>query len=1045
MKKHTDQVQGAMAGSNCSGKGPPSAGVRAHSQLIHRAARLVAYALAAVLFVMTAATVAQASPNIQAISRETPTSEHTNADVLTWKITFSEPVASATHHTKNVDPTDFKVSGTTATLTLTPLALDEEKCSEVWHATLSGGDLADLNGTVTIEPNVIVKDGLDFDGHNPLEKPDIWGCIGDGEEMTNPGPLGQNDNTFVLDNPDNPKPEVTITGVPQRTTSTFTATFTFDETVSGFEAADVTVTGGTKGTFAEVTSSRVWTLVVTPSADYSLAVAADVAHDVDGNGNVAATASGEYAEPPPTPQVTISAGTSPVTEGTAATFAITANPAPTTSLAVNVDVSETGNVMSGIPPSSVTISADDSSATLTVATDDDQADESNGVVTAEVATGTGYTVGSSSSASVTVQDNDDPAPPTTPQVTISAGTSPVTEGTPATFTITANPAPTTSLTVNVDVSGTGNVMSGRPPSSVTINADQSSATLTVATDDDQADESNGEVTAEVATGTGYTVGSSSSASVTVEDNDDPAPPPPTTPQVTISAGTSPVTEGTAATFTITANPAPTTSLTVNVDVSETGNVMSGTPPSSVTINADESSATLTVATDDDQADESNGEVTAEVAAGTGYTVGSSSSASVTVEDNDEPAPSSSLSAPTVTRALATSMAVNWAPPTGSVVSSYDLRYRQSGATDFIDGPQDVTGTRTIISGLNPNTVYEIQVRASNSAGDGDWSELGTVRTSTLIASDRFSLSLDVDDSDDDQFMSFLSVAPDSLVSIQIFGRSLKAIPVDDLSVRFEYDATQVAYERFRRGPVLSGASALAGQDLANVGMTLPDSVARVDSGLVGTIRFRATDALSETEIRMAQVELLRGEESDTIPLFLSVALQGSSLGLSSSDPSPDFNGNGTVDTPDFLLFVDVFGLKAGQERYEARYDLDRNDEIGFPDFLIFVLHFGKVVPRVPVFTSAPPVTRFIEENTPSGPPIGEPISATSADGEPLTYSLWGVDAGYFAIDASTGQLETKGTYNFEERNWYSPIVRVSGEKGGRVSIVVGIAIIDVAE
>ena len=932
MKKHPDRVQDAMAGSNCGDPGPPIAGVRGHTLLIHRAIRLVASALAAVLFVMTAATVAQASPNIKTISRETPTIEHTNADVLTWKITFSEPVASATHHTKNVDPTDFTVSGTTATLTLTPLALDAENCSREWHATLSGGDLADLNGTVTIEPNIIVKDGLDFDGHNPLEKPDIWGCIGYGEEMTNPGPLGQNDNTFVLDNPDNTKPEVTITGVPQRTTSTFTATFTFDETVSGFEAADITVTGGTKGTFAEVTSGRVWTLVVTPSADYSLSVAADVVTDADGNGNVAATASGEYAEPPPTPQVTISAGTSPVTEGTATTFTITANPAPTTSLTVNVNVSETGNVMSGIPPSSVTINADESSATLTVATDDDQADESNGVVTAEVAAGTGYTVGSSSSASVTVEDNDDP------------------------------------------------------------------------------------------------------------------PPPPPTPQVTISAGTSPVTEGTAATFTITANPAPTTSLTVNVNVSETGNVMSGTPPSSVTINADQSSATLTVATDDDQADESNGVVTAEVETGTGYTVGSSSSASVTVEDNDDPEPpSSSLSAPTVTRALATSMAVNWEPPTGSVISSYDLRYRQSGTTDFIDGPQGVTGTKTIISGLNPDTEYEIQVRASNSTDDGDWSEVGTVRTSTLIPSDRFSFSLDVDDSEGDQFMSFLSVAPDSLVSIQIFGRSLKAIPVNDLSVRFEYDATQVAYEGFKMGPVLSGTSALAGKDLANIGMTLPDSAARVDSGLVGTIRFRATDALSETEIRLVRVELLRGEESETVPMFLSVALQGASLGLSISDPSPDFNGNGTVDTPDFLLFVDVFGLKAGQERYEARYDLDKNDEIGISDFLIFVDNFGKVVPRVPVFTSAPPVTRFVEENTPSGQPIGEPISATSADGEPLTYSLWGVDAAYFAIDASTGQLQTKGTYNFEERNWYSPIVRVSGEKGGRVSIVVGIAIIDVAE
>ena len=68
----------------------------------------------------------------------------------------------------------------------------------------------------------------------------------------------------------------------------------------------------------------------------------------------------------------------------------------------------------------------------------------------------------------------------------------------------------------------------------------------------------------------------------------------------------------------------------------------------------------------------------------------------------------------------------------------------------------------------------------------------------------------------------------------------------------------------------------------------------------------------------------------------------------SSSPSPDFNGNGIVDIPDFLLFVDAFGLKEGQEGYEGKYDLDENNEIGIGDFLIFVDNFGKVIKRLPV-------------------------------------------------------------------------------------------------
>ena len=59
----------------------------------------------------------------------------------------------------------------------------------------------------------------------------------------------------------------------------------------------------------------------------------------------------------------------------------------------------------------------------------------------------------------------------------------------------------------------------------------------------------------------------------------------------------------------------------------------------------------------------------------------------------------------------------------------------------------------------------------------------------------------------------------------------------------------------------------------------------------------------------------------------------------------DFNGNGVVDIPDFLLFIDVFGARTGEEKYEyeKKYDLDVNGEIGIPDFLLFVESFGKTV------------------------------------------------------------------------------------------------------
>ena len=107
------------------------------------------------------------------------------------------------------------------------------------------------------------------------------------------------------------------------------------------------------------------------------------------------------------------------------------------------------------------------------------------------------------------------------------------------------------------------------------------------------------------------------------------------PSITIAADTSPVTEGTAAEFTLTASaPAPVGGLTVTVSVSQTGTFIEGPPPTTVTIAAAATTAALTVATTDDNINEAAGSVTATVTAGAGYTVGSPPTASVTVEDDD---------------------------------------------------------------------------------------------------------------------------------------------------------------------------------------------------------------------------------------------------------------------------------------------------------------------------------------------------------------------------------------------------------------------------
>ena len=110
---------------------------------------------------------------------------------------------------------------------------------------------------------------------------------------------------------------------------------------------------------------------------------------------------------------------------------------------------------------------------------------------------------------------------------------------------------------------------------------------------------------------------------------------------------------------------------------------------------------------------------------TNYSASSTATTDATSPDRPKP--------PTVEAASATSLSILWAVPdaNGAAISSYDLRYRVSGATDWLDA-SDLTGTSYTLSSLAVNTEYEVQVRATNSIGDSAWSPSGMGRTATGV-------------------------------------------------------------------------------------------------------------------------------------------------------------------------------------------------------------------------------------------------------------------------------------------------------------------------
>jgi subtilisin-like proprotein convertase family protein len=87
--------------------------------------------------------------------------------------------------------------------------------------------------------------------------------------------------------------------------------------------------------------------------------------------------------------------------------------------------------------------------------------------------------------------------------------------------------------------------------------------------------------------------------------------------------------------------------------------------------------------------------------------------------------------------------------------------------------------------------------------------------------------------------------------------------------------------------------------------------------------------------------------------------------------------------------------------------------------------------------------RSVAENTAEGQNIGDSVAATDAEDDTLTYTLGGADADSFDIDASTGQLKTKATLNFEAQASYSVDVTATDPSGASAAIMVTIMVTDV--
>ena len=288
---------------------------------------------------------------------------------------------------------------------------------------------------------------------------------------------------------------------------------------------------------------------------------------------------------------------------------------------------------------------------------------------------------------------------------------------------------------------------------------------------------------------------------------------------------------------------------------------------------------------------------------------------------------------TVTLSLPTpgdqSITAHWmAPddPGGSAVTSYDLRFIRSDASDKSDlrwtTRTDITTDTYEITGLDAGVYYDIQVRAHNDLGAGSWTI--TVQGSTS------------------------PIAPETLAAPNVSARA------GELRVSWTPPrAGQVGILRYGLRYILSSDTAEEKED----GNNWTEEVAwTTGSGELKHIIDGLTNGVSyDVQAR-------------------AVNSQGTSEWSSTSAGAP------------FIA----------------------NAEPAFP-------------------MSATGI-RSVSENTPAGQNIGAAIRAIDPNDDNLTYESASLDFKHFAIDKSSGQIQTKKPLNHEDKSSYTFAVSVSDQK-----------------
>ena len=417
--------------------------------------------------------------------------------------------------------------------------------------------------------------------------------------------------------------------------------------------------------------------------------------------------------------------------------------------------------------------------------------------------------------------------------------------------------------------------------------------------------------------------------------------------------------------------------------------------------------------------------------------------------------------PSVVAKSKTALTVRWTAPTGPAVASYDVQYRKSTEMNWTAGPQDQTRTRADITGLDADTFYDVQVRATNAAGDSGWSD--DAQGATAL----FEADLTVGRHSDGGFTHQVGyrrghpAASSNLYPPDEMGHgmltsseltysgvtyTIDAIRRDNrenhLVIGYSSDAVSMSGGQTQRAasfwPRDWDITFFQTEEIEQFSTAISNPGNQIQAGIlnqqleggylnkrphIGAIWDWDRNNLPWTVDQTYSMTIARVQRADTTVTISAdspdVTLNPTSLTIPagmtngtvmltatlSATSSADTTVTISADPPGVTLSPDSLTITAGETTGTVMLTVTLS-----------------LTNHPPVFPS--PETSFsVNENTPPGQDIGIPVTAFDDGGERLTYTLDGPDAAAFDLFVAN-QFRTKAELDYETKDSYRFVVSV---------------------